>query len=82
MPITYHNVFRQPLMSDLDRLTLHASFVLEGCLRQMVHIGMKLSMFFNMPLKIRVEEGLHHAFLQRKMVLKQAEEFDNFSFGT
>jgi len=47
----------------------------------MVHIGMKLPMLFNMLLKVRVVEFSHHTFLKRKMLLKQAEEFDNFSLG-
>ena len=69
-------------MSNLDRLTRHTPLFHEGSLRQMVHIGMKLPMFFNMLLKARVVEFLHHTFFKRKMLPKQAEEFDNFSFGT
>ena len=69
-------------MSKLERLTRHALLFHEGCLRQMVRIGMKLPMFFNMLLKVRVVEFLHHTFFKKKMLLKQAEEFDNFRFGT
>ena len=81
MLVTYHNVFRQPLMSNLERLTRHTPFFHEGCLRQMVHIGMKLPMFFNMVLKVRIVEFLHHTFFEQKMLLKQAEELDDFGFG-
>jgi len=48
----------------------------------MVHIGMKPPMFVNMLRKVRIVELFHHAFFQQKMLLKQAEELDNFNFGT
>ncbi len=82
MPVTFRNVLCQPLMSYLDRLTRHTAFFHEGCLSQMVHIGMKLPMLCNMLLKVWIMEYLHHAFFKQKMFLKQAEQSDNFSFGT
>jgi len=81
MPVSRHDVLPQPPMSDLDRLVRHASLVSEGFLRQIANIGMKPSVFFSMPRNFRVVEALHHAFLQRKMLLQQIEEFDNFGFG-
>ncbi len=48
----------------------------------MVHIGMKLPVFFNMVLNVRIVEFSHHAFFKHKMLLKQAEKLDNFSFST
>lgn len=63
MPVARHDVLLLPLLKDLDHLVRHARLRPEGGLRQVVQFGMEPLVFFNVPLKLRVAETPHHAFL-------------------